>query len=186
MVGYVAVTAINTGADTDGRRYLGTCAWAGLGWTWRWCNGLRRGVRWWLEAASPYVLMVLEEGRQASPDDDDDLQPFAKHSPMPASEQGSQVPEPCSETSPIIVPNPRRPHYRTEPRGLTASNVCQARLFKAIAVPTSAVSRGQTSMTWWLSSPRTGIYQSAALCLCELLPAVPACAMNDAARSVAQ
>jgi hypothetical protein len=30
MVGYVAVTAINTGADTDGRRYLGTCAWAGL------------------------------------------------------------------------------------------------------------------------------------------------------------
>jgi hypothetical protein len=27
---YVAVTAINTGADTDGRRYLGTCAWAGL------------------------------------------------------------------------------------------------------------------------------------------------------------
>jgi hypothetical protein len=140
MVGYVAVTAINTGADTDGRRYLGTCAWAGLGWTWRWCNGLRRGVRWWLEAASPYVLVVLEEGRQASPDDDDDLQPFAKHSPMPASEQGSQVPEPCSETSPIIVPNPRRPHYRTEPRGLTASNVCQARLSKAIAVPTSAVS----------------------------------------------
>jgi hypothetical protein len=30
---------------------------------------------------------------------------------MTPSEQGSQVPEPCSETSPIIVPNPRRPHY---------------------------------------------------------------------------
>jgi hypothetical protein len=30
MVGYVAVTAINTGADTHGRQYLGTCAWAGL------------------------------------------------------------------------------------------------------------------------------------------------------------
>jgi hypothetical protein len=38
MIGYVAVTAINTGADTDGRRYLGTCA--GLGWTWWWCRCL--------------------------------------------------------------------------------------------------------------------------------------------------
>jgi hypothetical protein len=42
----------------------------------------------------------------------------------------------------------------------------------------SPSSRGQTS---WLSRPWTGIYQSAALCLCELLPAVPACAMNDTA-----
>jgi hypothetical protein len=76
MVGYVAVTAINTGADTDGRRYLGTCA--GLGWTWWWCRCLG-GVCDEASGggASPYVLVLLEEGRQASPDDD--LQPFAQH-----------------------------------------------------------------------------------------------------------
>jgi hypothetical protein len=82
-------------------------------------------------------------------------------------------------------------HHRTQPskaslqnRGASqqaTNNVCQARVLKAIAVPTSAVSRGQTSMTSWLSRRWTGIFQSAALCLCELLPAVPACAMNDTA-----
>jgi hypothetical protein len=78
-VGYVAATAINTGADTDGRRYLGTCAWAGLDLVVVVQRFATRRQVGWLEAALPYVLVVLlKEGRQASPDDDD-LQPFAQH-----------------------------------------------------------------------------------------------------------
>jgi hypothetical protein len=127
---------------------------------------LRRGVRWWLEAA----LCTRAVGRrQASPDD---LQPFTQHSAMTASEQGSQVPSPYSETSPIIVPNTHRPHHKIagphSKRPTTSAK--QGGRTGTIAVSTSAVSRGQTS---WLSRPWTGIYQSAALlplrttCLCD-------------------
>jgi hypothetical protein len=72
MVGCVAVTAINAGADTDWASVLGhlSFGWAGLGGgadAWE-------TIRWLLEAA----LCTRAVGRrQASPDDD--LQPFAQH-----------------------------------------------------------------------------------------------------------
>lgn len=74
--------------------------------------------------------------------------------------------------TPLTLTLPHRGVSRKQASKQATSNNYQADCSKRLPFSTSATSRGQT--LWLSSCPLTGIYQSAALCLRELLPSIPA------------
>jgi hypothetical protein len=147
------------GLTRTGRRYLGTWALAGLDLVVVQMLGRRSGGCW----RQHYVLVQLEEGRHL-------LMMIFNHLHSTSSHDSKRT----GESSPRALLFRDITHHRTQPlsaslhnRGASQQQSDRQRLpsraYKSIAVSTSAVSRGQTSMKSWLSRPWTGIFQYAAL-----------------------